>query len=302
MIDPSVRFPGEVTLDWVVRGAGGVRVVGGRRMTGGLTSSVHRLTVADRAGSRRHVVLRRWVAVDLTRGRRRAAREARVLEALSGSGIPAPRLIDVSDGADTEGVPAVLMTRVPGHVFLTPSDPADWLKQVADVLPVVHGVGVSADTNRPDAWTRAWPTPDWIRDPAVWRGAQDVLMQPPPASPSCFIHTDFQHFNLLWQRERLTGIVDWNRPGIGSPDLDVGHCRLNLAVLHSVDWAERFRLAYESTAGRKVEPWFDLYRLTQFTSDWQRFIPLQVSGRAEVDIAGIPGRVEGLITSVLDRL
>ena len=30
----------------------------------------------------------------------------------------------------------------------------------------------------------------------------------PPASPTLrFIHRDYQHFNLLWSRERLTGVV-----------------------------------------------------------------------------------------------
>ncbi len=29
----------------------------------------------------------------------------------------------------------------------------------------------------------------------------------------------------------------------------MGHCRLNLAVLYSANWAERFRLAYEAETG-----------------------------------------------------
>lgn len=271
-------------------------------MFGGITSTVHRLAVIRRDGSRRQVVLRRWIETDLVRGRRRAAREARVLHALSGSGIPVPELLGVSDGTETDGVPAVLMSRVPGHVFLTPRHPDDWLRQVAEVLPQLHAVDIAADLADPGPWTEAWPTPDWIQDAGVWEGARAVLLEPPPDAPRRFIHTDFQHFNLLWQREKLTGIVDWNRPGLGSPDLDVGHCRLNLAVLHSVDWAERFRLAYESIAGRRVDPWFDLYRITQFSSDWQQFIPIQIGGRAKVDIAGMPKRVEDLLITVLKRV
>ncbi|MCW2936210.1 MAG: hypothetical protein JWM19_7172 [Actinomycetia bacterium] len=63
---------------------------------------------------------------------------------------------------------------------------------------------------------------------------------------------------LLWRRGRLTGVVDWATSCTGPADFDVGHCRLNLAVLFGADWAERLRLAYEAEAGRAVDPWWDL--------------------------------------------
>jgi hypothetical protein len=47
----------------------------------------------------------------------------------------------------------------------------------------------------------------------------------------------------------------------GPPDLDVGHCRLNLAVLFGADRAEKFRLAYDAEADRAVDPWGDLHAL-----------------------------------------
>ena len=167
----------------------------------------------------------------------------------------------------------------------------------------MHTVAIEADPWEPTA-LEPRPAPEWI-SPAIWDAAQAVLGQPPPApteSPRCFVHTDYQHFNLLWEHERLTGIVDWVSPKIGPPDIDVGHCRLNLAVLFSPDWAERFRLAYEAEAGRVVHPWFDLFRLTRFSSHWQEFIPVQVGGRAPVDTAGMPQRVEDVIVATLGRV
>jgi aminoglycoside/choline kinase family phosphotransferase len=46
--------------------------------------------------------------------------------------------------------------------------------------------------------------------PEVWRTAIEVLQSPPEQRTSCLIHRDFQHFNLLWARGRLTGAVDWS--------------------------------------------------------------------------------------------
>ena len=189
-------------------------------------------------------------------------------------------------------------------MLLTPSDPAAWLRQMAELLPRVHALDVRAALDRyePRARAEPVPAPEWVTRKGVWDAAQEVLMQPPPVRPRCFTHADYQHFNMLWRREKLTGIVDWTWPGFGPPDFDVGHCRLNLAVLHSPDWAEEFRLAYEAAAGRAVEPWFDLYRLCAFSSEWPGFIPLQAGGRARVDTAGMPARVEELISRVLKRM
>ena len=89
--------------------------------------------------------------------------------------------------------------------------------------------------------------------------------------------------------------------GIASPDLDVGHCRLNLAVLFSPEIAETFRRVYESEAGRQVEPWWDIHQLLAYGDDWPTFIPVQVAGRAPVDIRGMTGRVEKLLVMALAR-
>ena len=114
-------------------------------------------------------------------------------------------------------------------------------------------------------------------------------------------HGDYQHFNVLWSRGRLSALVDWSQAGIASPDLDVGHCRLNLAVLYSPEIAERFRRVYESEAGRQVEPWWDIHQLLAYGDDWQTFIPVQVAGRAPVDVRGMTGRVEKLLVMALAR-
>lgn len=199
------------------------------------------------------------------------------------------------------------MTRIAGRVHLTPRDPESWLGQMAGLLPRIHAAAIDAPAydRRPVAsWIGAaeLQPPPWASRPDVWQRAISATAgEPAPFNP-CFIHSDYQHFNLLWFRERLTGIVDWVFASAGPPDADVGHCRLNLALLFSADWAERFRLAYESEAGRKVDPWWDLAELLDYSPEWQSFIPIQVGHHASVDVAGMTGRVEDLIEATLKRL
>ncbi len=113
------------------------------------------------------------------------------------------------------------------------------------------------------------------------------------------VHGDYQHFNVLWCEGRLTGVVDWPNAGIGNRGSDVGHCRLNLAVLFDAQTAGDYLRMYEHAAGVRVDRRADLRALLCFDLEWQRFIPRQVDGRAPLDLAGMPGRVAAAIRGAL---
>lgn len=288
--------PTTETLAWVERELG-VRVTGCRRMPGGITAAVHRLTVEQvPSGRRESVVLRQYER------RGDVGREAGVLRQVAGTGLPAPLVLAASaDGAGAGGHPALLMTRLPGHADLSPADPGGWLGQMADVAALIHAAQVTAPAF--DRWIdpARLAVPATATRPELWRALAKVLQERETPGQPCFIHRDFQPFNLLWSRGRLTGVVDWGAAASGPPDIDTGHCRLNLAVLFGAAWAERFLLAYEARAGRPVDPWWDLYALASYDDSWPGFIPVQVNGRAQVDTAGMTGRVEELLQATLRR-
>jgi len=194
------------------------------------------------------------------------------------------------------------MTRVPGQVFLAPSDPDRWLRQMAAVLARLHAVPIDAPPWRRWRDPSTLRVPEWSAHPEAWERAIALAVEPPPEPTACFIHGDYQHFNMLWSRERLTGIVDWANALTGPPEIDVGHCRLNLAVLFSADWAERFRKAYEAEAGREVDPAWDIQSLLAYGAAWKQFIPVQVAGRIPVDAAHMDERVDTLAALVASRL
>jgi len=277
-------------------------VVGWRRLTGGITSFVHRLTV-EQNGRRAPYVLRRWGASGEhdDHATRAVASEAAVLAALERSEVPAPRVIGSTTDA-AHGGPAVLMTRLPGHVHLTPRDREGWLQQMARTLVRIHALDIDA---RPyESWLdrgRLSPPPDASR-PDVWSAAIALVAEERAPTHTGFIHRDYQHFNLLWSRERLTGVVDWVEASRGPPDVDVGHCRLNLTLLFSADVAERFREMYEAEAGRTVDPWWDVCSLLSFGPDWKQFLPIQIDGRAPLDVDGMTSRMEDVLERTLRRL
>lgn len=290
------RRPSAEALAWVERELGG-RVVGFRRLTGGIVAAVHRVTVEYAPGRRDVVVLRQYEQHG------DVAREAGILGQVADAELSAPRLLAVcATGAEAGGRPAILMTRLPGRADLAPADMDGWLGQVADAAVRIHHATVAAPEYERWIDPAELTVPATATRPELWRAMAGALVEPERAYQERFIHRDFQHFNLLWSRGRLTGVVDWGNAASGPPDIDVGHCRLNLAVLFDAKAAERFRIAYEARAGRRVDPWWDLYALATYGDSWPEFIPIQVNGRARVDVAGMTGRVEDLIEATLRRL
>src|SRR6185436_19204086 len=139
---PDPQPPAEL-LTWVEQTLGrNTRVTQSRRLTGGLTSLVH-LLVVQRDGRREEYVLRwwqpggerqQWVA-------RAVPQETAILTTLETTDIPAPRVIGSTTDAAIGG-PAVLMTRVPGMVYLMPRDREDWLRQMARMLTRIHALAL----------------------------------------------------------------------------------------------------------------------------------------------------------------
>lgn len=269
-------------------------------MVGGIGSAVHRLSIRT-PSSVVSLVLRQYESQS---GSRHIAHEARVLAALEGAAVPvpAPRLVAAApDGVD--GHPSLLMSRLPGRVFLQPSVPEAWIAQIARAAAAIHDLSIDGiPPFHPWFASGHRRAPDTASDRRLWTHALDLVGQLPPPVETTFIHGDFQHFNLLWSRERLTGVIDWTFPAIGPRAIDVGHCRLNLVVLFGAGMAEQLRLSYEAEVGMRLDPWWDLAAVTAYDDEWMQFIPVQVGGRAPVDAAGMTSRVEELVRLTLRRL
>ena len=300
------RRPSAETLAWVAASTGrGGRIVGCRRMTGGVCSAVHRLTV-ERRGIRTFVVLRQYPGgLGL---RATLAKEIANLDVVAGSGLPVPGVLaaDVA-GASTGGAPSLLMTRLPGHVDLAPAEPRSWLTRIAEIAVSLHSLDLPAKVFRP--WSDSWiaprdgfRVPAGARQPAVWKAAFAAMAAAPPADTAVFLHCDLLPVNLLWSRGRITGLTDWNSIHRGSRAIDVGHCRRYLAALYSPEWAERLRSFYESIAGVTLDPWWDLYALLHYDDSAAKWISGQVAGWRAVDVPGMTSRVEVAVATALRRL
>src|SRR3989475_477444 len=142
---PYFPPPTDRARRWVEKVTGpGAEVVRVRRLRGGSSSAVHAVDVRRSPGSMLRLVLRRHLLFDWLREEPDLVeKEARNLQLVEQFGIAAPRLVAVDpDGAECD-VPAVLMTRMAGHLDLKPRDIDLWLRRMAELLPPIHAVNTA---------------------------------------------------------------------------------------------------------------------------------------------------------------
>ena len=255
--------PPDRALAWVLANAGrGATITSVRRLYGGTSSAVHAVNLRDARGVLRRLVLRRHVRADwLGREPNLAEREARVLELLAATDVPAPEPVAVDAGGSSCDVPAVLMTRLPGRVLLDANELRATFDQLAATLARIHAVDAPGRVQPYGLYydPRRIEPPAWSRHRDAWAKAIELACGPAPEVEPGFIHRDFHPSNVLWSRGRLTGVVDWLSASWGPPLVDVAHCRLNLAALHGVAMADAFLDAYRAVAGPvEYHPYWDV--------------------------------------------
>lgn len=203
-------------------------------------------------------------------------REARVMAALAGSGVPVPEVLAVAgDDEPPLGRGLFVMRFVPGRVFddpampgLRPDERGALFRAMAETLAALHAVDPAAvglaDFGRPSGyfsrqaglWARAYrasvsePLPDMERLEA-WLAAHL-----PEAEPEAgLLHGDFRHDNMIFAAEaaEVRALVDWELSTLGPPVADlayqVAQWRLpHAAVMPGLDGLDRAALGLPDDA------------------------------------------------------
>ena len=296
--------PSGQILRWAEAAAGtNAQVVRVSRLTGGLTASIDRLSMAA-SGRAFDVVLRRW-AGDQWRewGSGLVDREAAGLRALAGHELPVPRLLAADASGEQAGVPVLLMTAVPGLPARGAMDVSAGVRQMATVLSRVHLVPANALAPTDPHGFDERTIHAWTRDPGLARAVNEVVATASGSDhPTVFVHGDYQPLNMLWRDRALSGVVDWTYAGSGRRGTDVGLCRLGLAVLLSADAAEAFLRWYEDDSGVRVDPGADLRGLLSFGRSWLPHVCEQLPRSAPEGQQAMADRVEAVIRATLARL
>ena len=185
-------------------------------------------------------------------GRQHIVSEARGCRLMSGSPLPVPRLIATDPDGQETGAYVNLTSWLPGQARLGPLS-GQAIDELARVAVVIHQTPVAAD-ERPQPYA-FWTPPDlavpaWSSRPDLWQRAIDLFAAGPPETPHGLVHRDFHPGNILWQGDRITGVIDWAETSWGPADLDVVHSCTNFAMLHDFASARAFLAAYRGHGGQ----------------------------------------------------
>ncbi len=205
----------------------------------GTTATVHRVDLSDG----RSVVAKRFDRPDILDERpEKAHHEAAVLDLLSATRVPVPRLIAVDGDGSHAGAPTVLMSWVEGVTAL----PDRWVEGMAANLVDIHAVPSGPIAWRYRRYNEGFEleVPRWAKDPAVWADAFAIAGETPPETATGFIHRDYHGGNLLWRDGRLAAVLDWLSGCVGPLAVDLAHLRINLAMDHGESAAAAVLDAY----------------------------------------------------------
>jgi hypothetical protein len=246
----------------------------------------------------RYVSVERWGEI----GRQHVACEALGCRLMKGSSLPVPRLIASDPDGSGAGDYANLTTCLPGRVRLGPLN-LHAIDELAKTAVIIHGTPVEDDCRpRPyEFWTpNDLDVPGWTSRPQLWRRAIDIFKQGPPPARQGLIHRDFHPGNILWDGDRITGVIDWAETSWGPSDLDVMHSRANFAMLHDFDSADAFSAAYRWHGGivdhdHDAEVFWAVSDILGFLPDPTQIITALIHHRTDLPDQIVRERLEHLL-------
>ncbi|MEA2212971.1 MAG: hypothetical protein QOF83_2919 [Solirubrobacteraceae bacterium] len=194
----------------------------------------------------REVVVRRPPPPPIPKGANDVLREARLIAALEGTGVPVPAVLAVGQVGDVFDVPFYVMSFIRGVVFTDATPPALASPQVRrelaegliDTLVALHAVDWRArgleDFGRPEGFnarhvqrmTRLVADGDGTPPPRFASVAQWLADQVPAESGAAILHSDYRLGNVMLAAEppgRVLAVLDWELATLGDPLLDVGY-------------------------------------------------------------------------------
>lgn len=299
--------PAEQVLSWAARVvAAGARVAGFRGLREGSNPWLLRL---DGGGTTAEVILKTGdVASD--QQRKQFGTAAAALALAGDHGLPAPRLVAADLDGSVAGQLAMVITVLPGSSKIPLAAPAGRLRALGAAAAVLHSIPLAP---RPGLPLRTHSLP--LVDFAAWRrlagtsrllalAEQRISDLPVPGGDPVFVHGDLWQGNTMWSGGSLTGMIDWDCAGAGSPGIDLGSLRLDAALYSGSSAPDEILDGWQQQAGRPPEhvAYWDLVAALCTVGDMADCLPpLLDHGRGDLDACMLTARRDAFLAAALQQ-
>ncbi len=221
-------------------------------------------------------------------------REYRVMRALSGTGVPVPRVYALCEDDAVIGSTFFVMEFLDGRIFwdprlpgLTPAERRAMFQSMNAVIAALHSVDYGAvglaEFGRPGnylarqvgRWSRQYQASETEKQPAMDRLVEWLPRHLPPEGEPRIVHGDYRIDNLIFHptEPRVIGVLDWELSTIGdpladfafhamawrvTPELFRGLAGVDIAAL-GIPTEDEYVAAYSERTGRGRSPDWEFY-------------------------------------------
>ena len=241
----------------------GATIASVRRLKGGLEASTHRVVLVTRSGVRRPIVLRRFNDTFPWFDAARIPKEVATLTSLSATPVPAPEVLLVDEAGAWFGMPAMVVTCLPGG----PAPPDRWVAWSDSLVMAMAAVHAVAPVVEAEGWLHGWrdgAPPSklaaagdrWLA--RVWPVIESSRAALAASGGDALVHHDLHPGNTLWSRRKVSGIVDWPMAGRGHPAYDRAYLRFDVSICHGLTAGDGIAAAMARSGLAPDHPGWDL--------------------------------------------
>jgi aminoglycoside phosphotransferase (APT) family kinase protein len=157
--------------------------------------------------------------------------------------LPAPRLLGADLGGQTAGVPASVETAVPGCSAWPARAGVDRLRAAGAEIARIHQIALAPSGHLP-VRVRPIAVDDFARERRLGNMPSTPLLQHADVlihgvratpGPTVFVHGDVWPGNMMWSGSACRALIDWKTAGVGSPGVDLGELRKQVAMANGED-------------------------------------------------------------------
>lgn len=191
----------------------------------------------------------------------KARREFKTFELLYRHQVPVPEPLLLDKSGEILSSPGIVTRFVEGGLRLDNiSDPLDWAGKLAKTLAKIHSIPCGEEEesfllqgNAEASWfINAGHPPLYMQEypggSEVWHIVRDTFPNIQQVSP-VLLHIDYWPGNILWSRDEISAVVDWEEAAYGDPAVDVGYALMNIVMMGLPQAADEFLRVYEEDTG-----------------------------------------------------
>lgn len=193
-----------------------------------------------------------------------AAREYAALDLLRVHSVRCPIPILLDTDASVLPSPGIVTERLTGKPSLEYRNDAHRVRELAETLAHIHAIEPSPSQER--LFMDSDEEAVYFLHGEKWR----EMMQAHPDGEEVYrvchelheayrpqmrrlVHLDFWSGNLLWNKGKLTGVVDWEEAAVGNPVYDLAYFQMDLRNVGGQELVDNFTDEYRNASGYEID-------------------------------------------------